>query len=286
MTDHPAPSQCAACGAVGLSFIGELPIYVRNEDRHDTIWRCDACGTYQRAVDYTDIAAAGHFEVSSYTPLEVESQRLSDRGPFFDYLLTLGTNALKRPLADMRILDIGCAYGHLLDRAGAKGAVTAGVELVDTLRDRLPSRGHAAYRTVAEIPESEQYDLILSIDSLYYFEDPASVLQQARPHLAKGGLLMLRVPNRTPVLQLMRKLRTPITNGLFGDAKCNFSYAGMRQLLSRAGYEIVWVQMREKGKGARSAAVWLYYRLSYAASVILRRKLTPGIIILALPRPD
>jgi len=53
-----------------------------------------------------------------------------------------------------RVLDVGAAYGHLLDLYREKGAECAGIEIVDWLRDRLHEKGCAVFKTAGEIPDS------------------------------------------------------------------------------------------------------------------------------------
>lgn len=276
----PVLPACGACESAQLALVCTLPVSTHDGDVPTPIWKCDTCGTYIRGVDYNDMIARGHFEGASYTDLQAEDRFRLAREDFFHYLITLGRRYLVRSMRGVHALDIGCSYGHFMDQLAAEGAVCSGVEIVDNLRRRLLDRHFQVYRSVEEIESMERFDLITAIDSLYCFEKPYALLERVHGHLAPDGVLIIRITNRTPLLNLLVALNRPITNRYFGDAKHNFSFFGVETLLIRAGFRIQRVHMHEKGKRGQRLATWLYYRMSLAASVLSRKKLTPGMILI------
>ena len=100
-----------------------------------------------------------------------------------------------------------------------------------------------------------------------------------RPHLDADGVMILRIANRVPILNLLRILHRPITEATFGDAKNNFSYRGIRALLEVCGFSVERVILRERGKRALTRTRRAYYLLSLIASTLVRLKLTPGVIL-------
>lgn len=181
---------------------------------------------------------------------------------------------------DTAVLDVGCSYGHLLDTFREMGVECFGLEIVDELRANLAERGYKVCRSISELTGENRFDAITFIDSLYYFEDPAEILKDIRPHLKDHGVVIVRVTNRTPMLNLCSLFNIPITNSLFGDAKHNFSYKGLKYLCESCGYIITKVVLNEKGKKMPINKTWAYYKISLILSRLFKAKLTPGIILI------
>ena len=275
-----AIATCGACRSDSVSYVCDSTLYVPGGILPDTIWKCDGCGTYFRGVNYDDPLVRTHFDATSYTVPEVEGQLQASRIGFFEHIIHLGSGHNRTPGPNTRILDVGAAYGHLLDLYRQKGAECAGIEIVDWLRDRLREKGFRAFKSVGQIPEGAVFEVITMIDSLYYVQCPGDLLRELRRHLHPDGVLILRVANRTPVFHALRLLRRAIPRDVFGDVKYNLSFRGVQHLLADAGYRIKRVVLNEKGKKMAMRTRWLYYKLSLLASHLTGRKLTPGMILI------
>ena len=275
---NPTPA-CRVCSNPHQIRIGDLPLYVPGGQAPSDLLRCKNCGTWARSVNFADPEIQKHFNVTSYTVPEREEQMRSARAEFFRSIIDLASRWIKAPTTGPQVLDIGAAYGHLIDLYSETGAECAAVELVDQLRERLLAKGYAAYKTPQEIPAYARFDVITAIDSFYYFEQPEELLRALRPHLKSEGVLIVRLANRTPVFRLLQILGRPISRDLFGDVKHNFTYGGIRLLLEKTGYRIERVVLTEKGKKGMPFPKWLYYKLSPAISRITGLKLTPGMIL-------
>jgi 2-polyprenyl-3-methyl-5-hydroxy-6-metoxy-1,4-benzoquinol methylase len=270
---------CRVCGNPRQTRIGILPLYLPIGEAPSDLLRCKQCGSWSRSLDFDDPRIRAHFDVTSYTDPEREEIMRSARADFFRRIVNLATSSIHTPPSQQRVLDVGVAYGHLLDLYHAEGATCAAIEIVDFLRERLRDRGYDAYETVQDIPVGELFDVITSIDSLYYFEKPAELLRALHPHLKSEGVLILRVANRTPVLRLLHALRWPGLGRVFGDTKHNFSYRGIRSLLERSGFRIERVILSELRRKIATIPRRLYYRSSLIVSRTTGLKLTPGIIL-------
>lgn len=134
-----------------------------------------------------------------------------------------------------------------------------------------------------DVPPTKTYEIITMVDVLYLFEKPGDALRRARTLLASDGILVIRLTNCTPLINVLRAVRRPITDRHLGDAKHNFSVRGIRRLLEDCGFRIEKTLLREQGKVHRGITTRLYYQLSLMLSVITRQKLTPGLILLARP---
>lgn len=274
-----AAAECTACAGSDLVRIGPLPLRTRDGVLEDTILKCRRCGTFVRASDISTPSARTHFDVSEYTNPQHEAMYRASRAGFFDYLIELAERHGGRPASQCRVLDVGASWGHLIDQYRERGATCTAIEISERGRAVLGQKNIATVMSAADLPGDAVFDVVTAIDSLYYFQNPGEALRRLTPHLSPDGVLLVRIANRTPILNLLRVLRYPITEKIFGDVKTNFTYRGFRLLLETAGLRIESVYLREKGKRVRSRARRWYYRLSLVASKIFRCKLTPGIVI-------
>jgi hypothetical protein len=154
------------------------------------------------------------------------------------------------------------------------------VEIVAALREKARARGLVVH---AEIPGQGPFDAITAIDSLYYANDSAALLREMKAVLHPLGCLIVRVPNRTWLLDLMRSVGMRIGTGQFGDAKVNFSLAGIVTLLERTGFHVEKVIWRERGKADPRRHMRLFYRISPWLSEYLSCHIAPGMILVARP---
>lgn len=277
---------CHACEGRTLEHVCDVPLYIENGNIHDTVVRCTSCGTYMRLANYADQTVRTHFNVASYTSEKLEENFRRARVGFFEHLIDLALSHLGKSAPDTTVLDIGPAYGHYVELFAKRGASVTVVELVDRLRNRLAERGYSAHAHIDHIPPDQTFDVVSAIDSFYYLQEPAPMLEKMRQRVAPGGLLIMRVTNRAPTFNLMRLIGRPISTDRFGDAKFNYSYAGITRLLERTGFAIEKTCIREPGKNHPSKITAMYYRLSLLASMLTGRKLSPGLTIIARPEKE
>lgn len=276
---------CGGCGASRGESIGAIPFYLPGRDIQTPIWRCSECGTYIRDVDLSNPELQRHFDVASYTDLDAEHRIRAVRAGFFDYVLQLLQSHLERPLTGLRVLDFGCAYGHFLERLREMDIPAEGVEVVRMLRETVRQRGMTVHAQPPQ-PGSATFDIVVAIDSLYYTNDPASTLRHLRALLAPNGCLLIRVSNRTWLLDFMRHAGLAIGNDRFGDAKYNFSIPGIVSLLQRSGFQVSELHWTERGKADPRPLIRLYYKAASLLSDYMSLRITPGMIVVARPAPQ
>ena len=102
----------------------------------------------------------------------------------------------------LRVLDIGCADGRLLDwyRASSEGhrLETHGIEMNESAADIARTRGHRVVTGRFEVDrqlEEGSFHLILAAHVIEHVEDPRGFARRASDLLAPGGLLVIATPN-------------------------------------------------------------------------------------------
>lgn len=274
------PIDCGACGQAASEQVAILPFYLPDRDIETPIWRCAECGTYSRDIDLDDPVLKRHFDVASYTDPTTEERFRSVRSGYFVYLSQILKSRLNTALKGLRVLDVGTAYGHFLDQLKSEGASVEGVEIVAALRKRAAERGLIVHESIPS-ETSGRFDIITVIDSLYYANDPLASLKSLSGLLAPGGLLLIRIANRTWLLDFSRAVGLAIHRDRFGDAKYNFSPEGILLLLSRAGFRVDEVIWKEKGKADPRWLIRQFYRITPLLSMYLSLRVAPGMLLIA-----
>lgn len=111
-----------------------------------------------------------------------------------------------RPLAGMRVLDVGCGGGLLTEPLARLGGTVTGLDAAD--ESIVVASAHAAaaglaidYRATSleELAENgtAPFDLITAMEVVEHVADRASFLTALTQLLAPGGLVVFSTPNRT-----------------------------------------------------------------------------------------
>lgn len=109
------------------------------------------------------------------------------------------THLLDRALdgrADLRVMDVGCGAGGMLELLSRYGEVT-GIDTSPELVDICRSRGfeRVSVASAYELPVAPaSVDLITLFDTIEHVPDDARVLEQCRRALRPGGLVFISVP--------------------------------------------------------------------------------------------
>jgi SAM-dependent methyltransferase len=273
-------SACPICESTTCTRVGPLSFYMRDGQVPSDLWRCARCKSWWRSFP-SPVNLHDHFAVASYSDPDREEEWRRNRQSFFDHLVRRTLEAAGRPKGGIRVLDVGCAYGHLMETFARRDCDCAGVEPVAGQRELLRHRGKFTVMPSLEaaLESSDRFDAVLAIDSLYYMPGPPAVhLRQLVSLLRPKGILLLRIANRAPVLGLSRMLRRPITNDLFGDALFCFSDRGIRWLLRSSGCALESCHAYEhKRVPPGNLRGFVLNRLLPAAAALTGLKVSPGL---------
>ena len=105
------------------------------------------------------------------------------------------------PLADKRILDIGCGAGTLAKRLTEDGAAVTGIDpgaaALAQARTAVPdARFEAASGEALPFPDSS-FDGVVMLNALHHVPDPTAALREAARVLVPGGALVVVEPLAT-----------------------------------------------------------------------------------------
>lgn len=97
-----------------------------------------------------------------------------------------------------RLLDVGCARGHLGSSLADEGWQVTGIEADATDAAVARTKGLRVIEQTAEVAfesMTEVFDVIVFADVLEHMVDPLMVLKSARRCLASGGRIIVSIPN-------------------------------------------------------------------------------------------
>ena len=173
-----------------------------------TVVRCRTCGL-QRLNPRPDVSELERIYPPNYYAYNLVSESGSTGGGLGE---RLKQRMYQRRLAAqlrrlggsgrVRVLDIGCADGRLLDwyKASSEGhrVETHGIEMNAEAAERARQRGHRVVTGRFEVDDELEvgsYDLILASHVIEHVDDPVRFAQRAADLLAPGGLFVVATPN-------------------------------------------------------------------------------------------
>jgi 2-polyprenyl-6-hydroxyphenyl methylase/3-demethylubiquinone-9 3-methyltransferase len=127
------------------------------------------------------------------------------------------------PLADARVLDVGCGAGLLSEAMAAAGADVTGLDLAPELvriarLHALESGVTVDYRVepvealAASLPGA--FDAVTCMEMIEHVPDPAAILQSCAQALRPGGRLFVSTLNRTPAAFALAIVAAEYVTGL------------------------------------------------------------------------
>jgi 2-polyprenyl-3-methyl-5-hydroxy-6-metoxy-1,4-benzoquinol methylase len=203
-------SACAHCGAPD----GE-PLWAGREHEYDNTTdeefgfvRCSACGLV-RLNPRPDVSELDRIYPPDYYAYNLVSEEPDTELGFTDRMKMRMYQRRFETLVDrlgkrgtIRVLDVGCADGRLLDwyRASSVGdrLETHGIELSERAASIARRRGHRVVTGRFEVDDELEpgtFDLILALHVIEHVGDPTGFAQRAGALLAPNGLFFLATPN-------------------------------------------------------------------------------------------
>jgi methionine biosynthesis protein MetW len=187
---------------------------------------------------------------------------LSDRNTSWFHILRLVGS-------DKRVLDIGCATGHLTKHLAANNCEVVGVELEKSFASEAVS--YCQEVIVGDIQEDStlsritgRFDVIVFGDVLEHLSCPQDVLNNVRRLLNDGGFIIVSVPNialwRVRIALLFGKFEYN-DRGVLDKTHLRFyTFGSAKELLKKTGYICMSVNYRfDFPFYSRKLARWTIY---------------------------
>jgi len=138
------------------------------------------------------------------------------------------------------LLDIGCAFGHLLDAAEKRGWDAYGVEMSEYAAQEAAKKagsGKIWTGNFLELPlPVNNFDVITMVDLIEHVYDLVAVLDQCRKILKEEGLLVIITPNTD---SFSRKLLGRSWPQFKEEHVAYLSKRSVRELLHRSNFKLL-----------------------------------------------
>lgn len=136
-----------------------------------------------------------------------------------------------------RLLDIGCAFGYMLEAAGRYGYEPHGLE-ISSAADEALRMGYSVQKTALEdaVFPAGYFDLITGIDIIEHIPYPEKWLSECKSLLKKGGILLLVTPNCESLPARMKKNKWHHYNI---EHLHYYSPNTIERLFKKAGFEVI-----------------------------------------------
>jgi 2-polyprenyl-3-methyl-5-hydroxy-6-metoxy-1,4-benzoquinol methylase len=201
--------NCVHCGAHEneLLWTGREHEYADTTDEPFSFVRCLSCGVV-RLNPRPDVSELNRIYPPGYYAYNLgsashERPRFNDRlkKRMYQRRFESAVARLEKP-GQIRVLDVGCADGRLLDwyRQGSAGnrLETHGIELNAAAAAIAQNHGHRVvvgrFETDTQL-ETGSFDLISAAHVIEHVDDPMRFARRAAELLAPGGLFVVATPN-------------------------------------------------------------------------------------------
>lgn len=199
-----APGRCPVCGDRPEPRIERPPLRVVRSPGCGLEWQDPFPGDAELAALYGDDYFARWGVRDEAGLARVRAMKIESYGPLLD--------ALQAVRPGGRLLDVGCAFGFLLDAARARGFEAFGLDL-SAAAVAHARRAHRERVHVGPLDDSAfpgvRFDAVTLVDVLEHLPAPAELLARVRARLAPGGALAALLPNAASAVRRLLGARWP-----------------------------------------------------------------------------
>jgi len=244
---------CAACGSRDKRLLAPL--------------RLDASGSGKTAASLAQCKSCG-LKYVDYRPSQNSIEELYGNGKYYEEVGTDGFNAdgtlkfpthklkLYRRVLDrlesylnpgkIRVLDIGCGWGHFLKAASERGWEAHGVEpstpCAEYVKEKLGIDVYNGFPEEAAF-EAGSFDAVYMGDVLEHLPEPFDTLLEAKRILRPGGVIVIKTPNADCALDKLDVLYLKVIfyarpkKNFFLHHLYRFTHSALRKGVEKRGFE-------------------------------------------------
>jgi 2-polyprenyl-3-methyl-5-hydroxy-6-metoxy-1,4-benzoquinol methylase len=258
---EPARAGSFACVACGREqALGQPVVRADQETRPFDLYRCCDCSLVQQQPRYSAAEYRSLYRSGYYVFAEGEQQRWARAvQQYVLHLLPLEQGVPRR------LLDVGCALGHLAALASQRGWRVTGLDISPEAVSEAASRFGLDFRagTPSQFRDTlPPFDVVLLGDVVEHVQDPYRFLVELQGTLAPGGVVSIDTPNWGGRWRWLGRSRWLGLNqyhvNLF-DAEC------LTRLLTACGYSDIrttsYTHYRYEPWSARPEVLWFVHKL-------------------------
>lgn len=212
--------KCVVCGGT------KFQILFPHKNGH--VGKCESCELAQVVPMPTkaDIAKLYHEDFDHFTPYleQIEVHRAYFRRVLRDVIPADDNRRL-------RLLDIGCALGVLLEEAKKVGFMVQGIDISKDAVKYCKKKG----LEVSQKWPKKQFDIVTAFQIIEHERDPLVFMKRVHTLLNKGGLVVLATPDSGGMWRkIMGKRWVGFTHP---EHVVLLNFNSMRVLLEKAGFK-------------------------------------------------
>lgn len=283
VAEPTAQETCRLCGVPGCT-----SIVVRGPEKR--LARCHACQVVFLAPPPDETAVNAEFAERHITSDDRLEKFFGSRR---DPVLSFVANHIFKIKKRGRILDVGCAGGHFLERFFPDSEwQKSGVEPSRFAAGRAKEKGITIYQgslASVRLPDSA-FDVITALGVLLYFREPQRELAVLRKSLRPGGILLIELPLAEAQLwrnsPRLSRLVGAKSRSLLGSGHLfYYNVASLSYLLGRANFrvdKIMPVPAMKQRTAYQELLSGVYYHASRAIWALSSRQVMLGPDFLAL----
>ena len=228
--------QCIVCGSSDSSPFFEFQFPWYSKDTLYKMRKCNNCGMlfYSPRMEADEIN--GMYDEDYYVFKASDGEQFEKMVPMYRRTASLVEEQVKVK----KVLEIGCARGHLLALMKSKGWDVKGVEIAsNTAKYANDKLGVDVFNGTIEdfsANQSDTYDLVLAIDVLEHVPNPTSFIESIAKLHCSGDVLVIDTPNGG--------------SANIDSAKGNwvgfnpfhiflYNHNNLRSLLEKSGYDVI-----------------------------------------------
>lgn len=176
-----------------------------------SVVRCECCGFFYLFPRLAEEAILQHYRANYFENESIGYESYAEQeGTLRVSFRRLMLDLEKRCLTGGTLLEVGCAYGYLLDEAKDFFSTRVGTDFSCMAVEQAADRADRVYEGgIDNLPADEKFDCIIAIHVIEHIYSPSSFAAKLKARLKPGGSLVLATPDMGSFWRLVLRSRWP-----------------------------------------------------------------------------